>query len=133
MPDPGPGRGGAAWFADEIRRIDKAIRDVGIPSGTQQFNAVPKLQEQIAQLATAQQQLADLVGNIEQTLTDFIQNDVAAIVDDAITARLAAPFITIGVAGGSVRIPSLYTTDVTLSNKPRNAVWVDSDGLVGHT
>ncbi|MDF2991464.1 MAG: hypothetical protein K0S37_1978 [Microbacterium sp.] len=125
---------------DEFDRIRQQIRDAATPSGTQLFNAVPKLQEQIdaveetqGELAGVVEQLSGLVDNIEETLTSFIQNDVAAIVDAAITERLAAPFITIGVAGGTVRIPALYTTDVTMSGRPRATVWTDDQGLVGRT
>lgn len=140
MADPTPGRPGAEHLADEFRQIWAAIRELKSPSGTQRFNAVPKLQEAIAELQeqqqaliAQQQQLTALVDNIQQTLADFIQNDIDSIVDAAVTARLASPFLTLGVAGGTVRMPSLYTTDVTLTNKPRATVWVDSDGLVGRT
>jgi hypothetical protein len=151
MADPSPGREGAAVFADEIRRIWAAIRDISSPSGTQQFNAVPKLQEAIAALQQQQSILADqqialagqqaqltaLVANIDATLTDFIQNDVDEIVNasvaSAINAALSASDITIGQPGGTVHIPALYSTDITATGRPRIVVWVDADGLVGHT
>lgn len=54
MADPSPGRGGVDWLADEFRRLKARLDSLEGPSGTQIFNAVPKLQEQVAVLTAMQ-------------------------------------------------------------------------------
>lgn len=54
MADPSPGRDGVEWLADEFRRLKARLDSLEGPSGTQLFNAVPKLQEQVATLLAMQ-------------------------------------------------------------------------------
>lgn len=147
MADPVPGRDGIAQLTDQINDLWAAVRDLKSPTGTQQYNAVPALEKAVAELKQQQAQLTaqqaaiteqqatltTLVEGIQQTLSDFIANDVAAIVNDAVNTKLASNDITIGAAGGVVRIPSIFTTDVTATLRPRVAVWADDQGLIGHT
>lgn len=140
MADPSPSRDGLAQIADQINAVWRAIAELKAPSGTQQANAVAKLEEAVAELqrviltVTAQQVvIVDLVDGIQQTLTDFIASDLAAIVNDAVNAKLASSDITIGTANGVVRIPSIFNTDVVATLRPRVAVWANDLGVVGHT
>ena len=50
MADPSPGRGGVEWLVDQFKRLSGRLDSLEGPSGTQIFNAVPKLQEQVATL-----------------------------------------------------------------------------------
>ncbi|WP_279367328.1 hypothetical protein [Microbacterium testaceum] len=140
MADPSPSRDGLAQIADQINALWRAIGELKAPSGTQQANAVAQLeaavielQAQQAQITAQQEVIVDLVDGIQQTLTDFIANDVAAIVNDAVNAKLASSDITIGTANGVVRIPSIFNTDVVATLRPRVAVWANDQGVVGHT
>lgn len=65
MADPTPGRDGAAWFTDQISRLQGQIDQLKSPSGTQQFNAVPKLQEQIDGLTVVQTQQASQISFLQ--------------------------------------------------------------------
>ncbi len=48
--DPTSSREGGGWIVDELRDIRRQLAELRSPSGTQQFNAVPRLQEQIDDL-----------------------------------------------------------------------------------
>ena len=131
MADPSPGRGGVEWLADEFAKLRARLDSLESPSGTQLYNTVSKLQA--------------LVEDIQQTLTDFIQNDVNAIVDQRIAIALASYMsgnVSIGgglvvnngvTIGGPVVMPNVYNTNITAGGGQRTTVWVRQDGRVGHT
>lgn len=125
MADPTPAAGGdlgalIAQFQDLKRRIS----DMESPSGTQRFQSVPKL--------------AALIDDIQAQLTDFIENDVEAIVDARITIALASYFngnISIGgslFVNGTVQVPGARATPLG-SASDRVAAWIAGDGRLGHT
>lgn len=146
MADPSPDRAGDAGVADRIAAIERAIRALNSPSGTQQFNAVPALEaaivdlraqqttitEQQATLTAQQEVIVELVDGLDQRVTDFIENNIDDIVAQVVTEKLGAADITIGRAGGTVRIPSIITTDLT-SASGRVVTWTAADGRIGHT
>lgn len=146
MADPSPDRPGDAGVADRIAAIERAIRALNSPSGTQQFNAVPALEaaivdlraqqttitEQQATLTAQQEVIVELVDGLDQRVTDFIENNIDDIVAQVVTEKLGAADITIGRTGGTVRIPSIITTDLT-SASGRVVTWTAGDGRVGHT
>lgn len=125
MADPSPGRDGAAWFADEIKKLRSLIADLQAPSGTQIYNTVEKL--------------AALIDDIQAQLTAFIEDDVEAIADARVAIALASWFagnVSIGgelFVNGPVTMPNVYTTDITTGPGLREAVWIRDDGRVGHT
>lgn len=54
MADPSPGRDGVEWLLDQFKQLSRRLDYLEGPSGTQIFNAVPKLQEQVAVLTAMQ-------------------------------------------------------------------------------
>ena len=54
MADPSPGRDGVEWLVDQFKQLSRRLDYLEGPSGTQIFNAVPKLQEQVAVLTAMQ-------------------------------------------------------------------------------
>ncbi|MEX8058748.1 hypothetical protein [Microbacterium sp. 16-032] len=146
MADPSPSRDGLAQIADQINALWREVRDLKAPSGTQQANAVARLeaavvnlQQQQAQIvatqlvqAAQQEQITILVSDLDERITDFINENIDDIVAAQVTAALAAADITIGRAGGTVRIPAALTTDLT-STSGRFVAWIGGDNRIGHT
>jgi hypothetical protein len=139
MADPSPPRADLAGLADEIALLKTAVKDLRSPSGTQQYNAVPELQQAVAdiqtqqaQLTAQQEQLEILVSDLDERITDFINANIGDIVDARVAAALAGSDITIGQAGGTVRIPAALTTDLTTTSG-RYVVWIGGDNRLGHT
>jgi len=139
MADPSPDRAGDAGVVDRILALERAVRDLRSPSGTQQFNAVPALEaaiadlrEQQAVIVAQQEQITVLVSDLDERITDFINENIDDIVAAQVTAALEAADITLGRSGGVVRIPSIITTDLT-SASGRVVTWTAADGRIGHT
>ena len=113
------------WLVDELDGISARLRTLEAPSGEALSSTVAKL--------------SALVTDIQTTLTDFIDNDVTAIVDARVAIALASWFsgnVSIGGAlfvNGRVTAPGIYALNVVTAGRPRTAVWVDSAGEVGHT
>ncbi|WP_295851166.1 hypothetical protein [uncultured Microbacterium sp.] len=146
MADPSPPRSDLQQLVDEIASIRLAVDGLRAPTGTQQYNAVRALQaavaalqeqqtllaQQQAQLTAQQEVIVDLVDGLDQRVTDFIENNIDDIVAQVVTDKLGAADITIGRTGGTVRIPSIITTDLT-SASGRVVTWTAGDGRIGHT
>jgi len=139
MADPSPSRDGLAQIADQINALWRAVGELKAPSGTQQANAVAQLeaavvdlQAQQAQIVAQQEQITVLVSDLDERITDFINENIDDIVAAQVTAALAAADITLGRSGGVVRIPSIITTDLT-SASGRVVTWTAADGRIGHT
>ena len=143
MADPSPPRSDMQQLVDEIASLRRAVDELRAPTGTQQYNAVSALQEAVAALQTQQAQITaqqevivDLVDGLDQRVTDFIDNNiediVAAQVAAAVDAALTGADVTIGRAGGTVRIPAALTTDLT-STSGRFVAWIGGDNRIGHT
>jgi len=153
MAEPAPPRRGVENLADEIAALWRAVRELNTPTGTQQYNAITVLQaaverlqtqqeqlatqqgqlaEQQAQLTAQQEQLTILVSDLDQRITDFINENIDAIVEAKVNEKLTGADVTIGQAGGVVRIPSIPNTDLT-SASGRVVTWTAGDGRVGHT
>ncbi|MDQ1111138.1 putative transcriptional regulator [Microbacterium testaceum] len=139
MADPSPSREGLAQIADEINALWRAVGELKAPSGTQQANAVAQLeaavadlQAQQAQIVAQQEQITILVSDLDERITDFINENIDDIVAAQVTAALASADITIGQSGGVVRLPSIITTDLT-SASGRVVTWTAGDGRIGHT
>lgn len=139
MADPSPPRTDIDGLADEIARLRAAVKELQSPTGTQQYNAVPALQaavaviaEQQAQLTAQQEQLTILVSDLDQRITDFIDENIDDIVAAQVAAALTGSDITIGQAGGTVKIPAALTTDLT-STAGRFVAWIGGDNRIGHT
>lgn len=108
------------FLIDDLNDVKERLRTLEAPDGNQLARTVAELQT--------------LVSGIEATLTDFIENDVEAIVNAAITARLAGNISiggTLSVAG-AVYFPNVPAT--TFVVEPRTVTWVDtSTGRLGRT
>ena len=113
------------FLIDTLKDYEERLRKLEAPSGEALGSTVAKL--------------SALVSDIQATLTDFIANDVTAIVDARIAVALAAYFagnVSIGgtlYVGGKVTAPGVYALNVVPGGRPRTAVWVDGAGEVGHT
>ncbi|ONI65621.1 hypothetical protein CSIV_04905 [Microbacterium sp. CSI-V] len=139
MADPSPPRGGLEQLADEIARLSRRLDALESPSGTQQYNAVPALQaavallqEQQTTIIAQQEQITILVSDLDERITDFIDENIDDIVAAQVAAALAGSDITIGQAGGTVKIPAALTTDLT-STSGRFVAWIGGDNRIGHT
>ncbi|TLF33224.1 ABC transporter C-terminal domain-containing protein [Microbacterium sp. 5K110] len=139
MADPSPPRTDLEGLADEIARLRAAVKELQSPTGTQQYNAVSALQaavtviaEQQAQLTAQQEQLTILVSDLDQRITDFINENIDDIVAAQVAAALAGPDVTIGQTGGVVRMPSILTTNLS-SASGRVVTWTAGDGRIGNT
>lgn len=143
MADPSPPRSDLQQLVDEIASLRRAVDELRAPTGTQQYNAVSALQlavaalqEQQTQITAQQEVIVDLVDGLDQRVTDFIDNNiddiVAAQVADAVNAALTGSEVTIGQAGGTVRIPAALTTDLTTTSG-RFVAWIGGDNRLGHT
>jgi len=125
--DPTPNRGGPeAEILAQLDAVKRRLDDLESATGTQRYQSVAKLRE--------------LVEEFQQTLTDFIQNDVNTIVDQRIAIALASYFsgnISIGgslVVNGAVQFPGARATP--LGSAPnRVAAWLagPGDARLGHT
>lgn len=110
---------------DRLNDYEERLRTLEAPSGENLSSTVAKL--------------SDLVANINATLTNFIANDVTAIVDTRVAIAIASYMsgnVSIGGAlfvNGRVTAPGIYALNVVPAGRPRTAVWVDSAGEVGHT
>lgn len=127
MADPTPAPGGdLGEILRKFAELDRRVRDLESPSGTQRYQAVTKLRE--------------LVEDIQQTLTNFIQNDVNTIVDQRIAIALASYFsgnISIGgslVVNGTVQFPGARATPLgTAPNRVTAWLAGPGDARLGHT
>lgn len=125
MADPTPAGGGPLGpLAREFQDLKRRVSELESPSGTQRYQSVKKLSE--------------LIDDIQQQLTDFIENDVQAIVEAQIAIALASYFsgnVSIGgslFVNGTVQVPGARATP--LSSAPsRVAAWIAGDGRLGHT
>lgn len=111
-------------FAIRIRRLET-------PSGSDLGSALRKANDGVAQLRL-------LVDNIQQTLTEFIQNDVDEIVDARVAIALASYMsgnVAIGgelLVNGAVQLPGARATDLSTA-EDRATAWLAGDGRLGHT
>lgn len=142
----GPIPSDLGWLVDELDGIRGALRTLQAPDGQQlgqtiaRLNAaVAELEEQQVELAAQQATLTTLVNNIDQTLADFIANDVQAIVaaevQAALNARLAGN-VSIGgglTVAGTVVLPGARGTNVGGTTPNRVAAWIAGDGTLGYT
>lgn len=131
MADPTPPHKGVGPIVQQIANLQRQIDALASPSGTQRFQSVRKLAETIETLQL-------LVDDIQQQLTDFIANDVQAIVDARISIALASYFggnVSIGgslFVNGTVQVPGARATPLG-SAPDRVAAWIAGDGRLGHT
>lgn len=113
------------FLIDQLDGIEDRLRTLESPSGEALNSTVAKLQA--------------LVANIQATLTDFIDNDVTAIVDARVAIAIASYMsgnVSIGgelFVNGPVTMPNVYNTDVVALGGARTAVWVRTGGRMGHT
>lgn len=139
MADPSPPRQDLGALVDRITALEGAVKDLQSPTGTQQYNAVPALQAAVAALeaqqatiVAQQEQITILVSDLDERITDFIDENIDGIVAAQVAAALAGSDITIGQAGGTVKIPAALTTDLT-STAGRFVAWIGGDSRIGHT
>lgn len=136
MADPRPPRSDLEGIADEIAALKGAVKDLQTPTGTQQENAVAKLRESVADLAVTVERVSTLYDNLDTYLDDYIATElpglVASAAASAVTAALTSADVTIGQAGGTVKIPAALTTDLT-STSGRFVAWIGGDNRIGHT
>ena len=125
--DPTPNRGGPEGeILAQLDGIKRRLDDLEAATGTQRYQSVAKLKE--------------LVEDIQQTLTNFIQNDVNTIVDQRIAIALASYFagnISIGgslVVNGTVQFPGARATPLGTAPNRVNA-WLagPGDARLGYT
>lgn len=111
--------------------LGERLSTLEAPSGEALANALPRLNKAVEELQL-------LVTNIEQTLTDFIQNDVDDIVDARIAIALASYMsgnVAIGgelLVNGAVQLPGARSTDLSGASD-RVTAWISGDGRLGHT
>lgn len=127
MADPTLAAGGdLGELIRQLGEIKRRLSDLESPSGTQRYQSVQKL--------------SALIDDIQQTLTNFIQNDVNAIVDQRIAIALGSYFsgnISIGgslVVNGAVQFPGARATPLATAPN-RVAAWLagPGDARLGHT
>ncbi len=121
--DPTSSREGGGWIVDELRDIRRQLAELRSPSATQQFNAVPRLQEQIDDLLGRQ--------SFKANSTDVLDWSAATSLTDvpfgpSLTIELERPRV-VGVsfyfrAGVAVFAPS---SGSTASVQVSGAVTVD--------
>lgn len=118
---------------DDMRAVPEALRDIRrrlseleAPTGTQAFRSVAKLEVALAELEV-------LVNNIEATLTDFIENDVEALVDTKVAAAIAAALAGDVVIGGKLTVLDAFTRDLTAISGSRKSLWIHESGDLGVT
>lgn len=116
---------------DMLRDYGDRIQRLEAPSGETVNATVSRLTKVVADLSA-------LVANMEQVLTDFIQNDVNDIVDARIAIALASYFagsVSIGgelLVNGAVQVPGARATDLSTA-EDRVTAWISGDGRLGHT
>ena len=143
MADPSPGRDGAEWVADELKKLKDAIATLQSPSGTQLYNTVSKLQALVegiqAQLdawATTRWTNAQIDARIDQKIAAAFAGDVTITGSLTVNGAVAAASLSTGgslTVGGSVTLPDVYNTDITALGGSRQIVWVRDGGRMGHT
>lgn len=112
------------FLIDTLDDIERRLRTLEAPDGQQFARVIAELQE--------------LVANLEARMTDFIENDVEALVDTKVAAAIAALLAGNVSIGGTLSVAgAVYFPDVpatTFVVEPRAVTWVDtSSGRLGRT
>ncbi|GAA2577246.1 hypothetical protein [Microbacterium binotii] len=127
MADPSAGRDGAAWFADQIRRLDSAIAELSRASGTQMYQSVAKLralvediQQQLDQWTATRytnEQLDSILAGKANSVHTHDQSQVTGTWSKGISTTEPVFFV------------NAYNTDLTSA---RRTAWIQSDGRLGY-
>lgn len=116
---------------DDLNDIERRLGKLETLSGEALSSTVRRLNDTVATLET-------LVETTEATPTEFIENDVEAIVDARTAVALAEYFVgDVTVDGaltvaGVVTVPGARATDLGAASS-RVTAWIAGDGRLGHT
>lgn len=119
------------WLADTLDDYEERLRTLEAPDAQQLAKVVEELQETVAAVE-------DLVANLEARMTDFIDNDVEAIVDAKVAAAIAALLAGNVSIGGELHVTGRVFFAAAPGRvfvvEPRAVAWIDtSTGELGRT